>query len=140
MMQIKFIIEKFILSGTYPVHKKVKLTEQKKDASILFEHPKYTTSTQHTHNTSRLSVPPPYNVTTQRTQVHPTEQQEERTQDKATSSKDITEKIQPSTGQDELNQYLSDIYKMYESHQTDDAMYRVMQLGLEKYTAQIKDI
>ena len=40
------------------------------------------------------------------------------------------------TGQDELNQYLVDIYKMYESHQTDDAMYRVMQayttIGLEK--------
>ena len=75
MMQIKFIIEKFILSGTYPVHKKVKLTEQKKDASILFEHLKYTTSTQHTHNTTFFSVPPTYNVTTQRAQVHPTEQQ-----------------------------------------------------------------
>ena len=40
------------------------------------------------------------------------------------------------TGQDELNQYLVDIYKMYESHQTDDAMYRVMQayttIGIEK--------
>ena len=31
------------------------------------------------------------------------------------------------TGQDELNQYLVDIYKMYESHQTDDDMYRVLQ-------------
>ena len=100
----------------------MKLTAQKKDTSILFEHPKYTTSTQHTHNTSLLSVRTTYNVTTQRTQVQPTEQQEERTQDVATSSKDITEKIQPSTGQDELNQYLGDIYKMYESHQTDDAM------------------
>ena len=31
------------------------------------------------------------------------------------------------TGQDELNQYLVDIYKMYESHQTNDEMYKAMQ-------------
>ena len=52
MTQIKPKIKKFILSGKYPVHKKVKLPEQKNDTSILFEHPKFTTSTQHTHYTS----------------------------------------------------------------------------------------
>ena len=36
MIQIKHIIEKIILSGKYPVHKKVKLTEQKKDTSLFF--------------------------------------------------------------------------------------------------------
>ena len=48
------------------------------------------------------------------------------------------------TGQDELNQYSVDIYKMYENNQTDDEMYKAMQayttIGLEKYTVQIKDI
>ena len=40
----------------------------------------------------------------------------------------VSEKQQPATENDELNQYLGDIYKMYKSHRTDDAMYRVMQL------------
>ena len=40
------------------------------------------------------------------------------------------------TKQNELNQYLVDIYKMYENHQTEDEMYKAMQAyttrGLEK--------
>ena len=40
------------------------------------------------------------------------------------------------TGQDELNQYSVDIYKMYENNQTDDEMYKAMQayttIGIEK--------
>ena len=54
----------------------------------------------------------------------------------ASSSKEVSEKQQPATENDELNQYLGDIYKMYENHQTDDEMYKAMQayttIGLEK--------
>ena len=56
--------------------------------------------------------------------------------DVASSLKEVSKKQQPATINDELNQYLGDIYKMYESHQSDEAMYRVMQsystAGLEK--------
>ena len=56
--------------------------------------------------------------------------------DVASSSKEVSEKQQPATENDELNQYLGDIYKMYENHQTDDEMYKAMQayttIGLEK--------
>ena len=45
---------------------------------------------------------------------------EEAVHDVATPLKDITEKGQPSTGQDELNLYLGDMFDMYKDHESDD--------------------
>ena len=60
----------------------------------------------------------------------------------ATSSKDITEKLQPSSETDELNQYLGDIYKMCAIKLmmlcTEVSNHTVLQV-LKKYTPQIKD-
>ena len=64
------------------------------------------------------------------------EVQEKRTEDVATSSKDVLQEMIPPAGTDESNRYLTDIYNMYLNHQSEDTMYKTMQsystAGLEK--------